>query len=204
MGLDYVDLYLAHWPLVLQARNDLSKARATPDASNKERGIASDEKDRPLKDWQHTCASISAANDEKGSFQATWRAMQGLVDSGKARAIGTSNFNIEQLQEVLAVGGKVPLSCNQVEAHPWFPNSDLFAFMDQHSILKSAFCPFAGQKAGGLPLVKDPTVIGLAKKNGMGVGQLLQSWAVQRTTIPLGKSQTIGEWYMHEVFVRAF
>lgn len=49
--------------------------------------------------------------------------MQGLVTKGKVRAIGVSSFNVEQLQEVLAVGGSVPLSCNQVEAHPWFPNN---------------------------------------------------------------------------------
>ena len=46
---------------------------------------------------------------------------------------------------------------------------------------------------GCTPLVEDPIILRVAKKNGMGAGQLLQSWAVQRGTIPLGKSQTPGE-----------
>ena len=116
-----------------------------------------------------------------------------MVATGKVRAVGVLNFSIAQLQELLAVGGVVPVSCNQVEAHPWFSNTELLEFMEREEILKTVFCPFAGQMRGSTPLVEDPLVLRLAKKNEMGVGQLLQSWAVQRGTIPLGKSQTPGE-----------
>ncbi|KAL9126721.1 MAG: hypothetical protein Q9217_004266 [Psora testacea] len=129
---------------------------------------------------------------DKGSFHPTWRAIQAIVAIGKVRAVDVSNFNIQQLQEALSAGGSVPLSCNQVEARPWFSNTTLLDFMKQHQILRAVFCPFAGQKKGGVPLVLNPLVQQLASKNAMGVGQLLQSWAVQRGTIPLGKSQTPG------------
>ena len=51
MQLDYIDLYLAHWPLVLHAVSDLSKAKVMPAATDEERGIATGNGGRPLIDW---------------------------------------------------------------------------------------------------------------------------------------------------------
>lgn len=193
MRIEYIDLFLAHWPLVLQARPNVATAKVFPNATNDEKAIATTAEGRPIVDWAHTCESIASANGHKGGFRATWEAMQRLVGTGKVRAVGVSNFNITQLQEVLSVGGTVPLSCNQVEAHPWLPNTTLLDFMREQGILRSVYCPFAAAKSkGGPPLVQDPLVLDLAAKNNMGVGQLLQSWAVQRGTIPLGKSQSAG------------
>ena len=193
MGIDHLDLFLAHWPLVLEARSNITSAKAFPDATDEEKAIASSAGGKASIDWTHTSKSIAIANGQEGSFVPTWKAMQALVATGKVRAVGVSNFNIAQLQEILSVGGVVPVSCNQVEAHPWFPNTSLLDFMQREEILGTVFCPFAGQKRGSTPLVEDPIILRVAKKNGMGAGQLLQSWAVQRGTIPLGKSQTPGE-----------
>lgn len=199
MGLDYMDLFLAHWPVAFQARSHIATAKAFPGATNEDRAIATnDGDDKPVVDWAHTTESMAAAQGEKGSFKPTWQTMQGLVKKGKVRAIGVSNFNVAQLQEVLSIGGEVPLSCNQVEAHPFFPNSKLLDFMLHEGILATAYCPFAGGK-NDANLLQNPTVKSLAEKNNMGVGQLLQSWAVQRGTIPLGKSQNEGE--QHQVKV---
>jgi diketogulonate reductase-like aldo/keto reductase len=66
-------------------------------------------------------------------------------------------------------------------------------FARHNGIITSCFSPFAGQKADGATLIHDPTVKKLAEKNNMGVGQLLQSWAVQRGTVPLGKSGNAGK-----------
>ena len=118
--------------------------------------------------------------------------MQNLVNKCKARTIGLSNFSIAGIQELLPHENDVPISCNQVEVHPWFPNNDLIAFGKEHRILTTCYSPFGGQKASGESLRKDATVLKLAEKNSMDVGQLLQSWAVQRGTLPLGKSSTAG------------
>ena len=115
--------------------------------------------------------------------------MQKLVLSGKTRAIGVSNFSISELKEVLPHTQEIPISCNQIEVHPWLPQTELVAFAKEKGILITCYSPFAGQKADGATLLKDPTVEKLAKKNNMDVGQLLGSWAVQRGTVPLGKSQ---------------
>jgi Aldo/keto reductase family len=122
--------------------------------------------------------------------------MQALVKKGKTRAIGLSNFSISELADVIPYENDIPISCNQVEVHPWLPNNKLIAFAEERGILTTCFSPFAGQKADGATLLKDETVLKLAEKNGMDVGQLLQSWAVQRRTVPLGKSSTPGNHYV--------
>lgn len=117
------------------------------------------------------------------------------MSTGKTRAVGVSNFSIGDLKEILPYADDVPISCNQVEVHPWLPNSELISFMREHDILATCYSPFAGQKSDGKTLIKEPAVLKLAEENAMDVGQLLQSWAVQRGTVPLGKSQTECEYF---------
>jgi len=116
--------------------------------------------------------------------------MQKLVSTGKTRAVGISNFSITDIKALLPHQDEVPISCNQIEVHPWFPQTQLIEFHKEHNILTTCYSPFAGQKKDGATLVKDETVQRLAKESGLEEGQLLQSWAVQRRTIPLGKSAT--------------
>lgn len=117
-------------------------------------------------------------------------ALKSLVGKGKTRAVGVSNFSIAELKDILPYATDVPISCNQIEVHPWLPNNEVIDFAKENDILITCYSPFAGQKADGATLLKDDSVLKLAEKNGMDVGQLLQSWAVQRGTVPLGKSQT--------------
>lgn len=119
--------------------------------------------------------------------------MKELVASGKTRAIGLSNFSRTEIKEILPYADDVPVSCNQIEVHPWLPNTELIDFHKEHDILTTCYSPFAGQKEDGKTLIKDATVKRIAEKNGMDVGQCLQSWAVKRGTSPLGKSQSEGE-----------
>lgn len=194
MGLEYFDLFLMHWPVTFQVRSDhIASARTFPGSTYDDKAIVTVPDGKPAIDWAHTAETIAAASGQKGSLKPAWRALQQVVSKEKARAVGVSNFNVDQLREVLSVGGEVPVSCNQVEAHPWFPNTELFTFMRDQGILGSAYCPFAGQLSQGARLIEEPVVQAIAAKNSMGVGQLLQSWAVQRGTIPLGKSQNPGE-----------
>lgn len=194
MGLEYFDLFLAHFPFAWQVQPDrIASARAFPGYTNEDGAIITAADGKPAIDWANTAESIAAANGQRGSTKPTWQALQKLVETRKVRAVGVSNFSIEQLKEVISVGGDTPVSCNQVEAHPWFPNTELLEFMRKQGILETVYCPLGGQGKKGTLLVEEPLVKELATKNGMGVGQLLQSWAVQRGTIPLGKSQNSGE-----------
>ena len=191
MQIEYIDCLLLHWPNAFQPTS--LEALKDADASN----AASDEKKgmkdgKILIDWEHTSEPITRASGRDGSIVPTWNAMKDLVRKGKARAIGVSNFGIKDLEALLPHAQDVPIAVNQVEAHPWLPNNEVVSFGKKHGIVTSCFSPFAGQKADGATLIKDPTVRRLAEQNGMGVGQLLQSWAVQRGTVPLGKSGNKG------------
>jgi len=191
MGLDYIDLYLAHWSYAAKpiSKEALLKSKAGPNATEEDEGILI-ENDKPVINWEYCSANIAKLSGKEGSFIPTWKAMQSLVKSGKTRAIGLSNFSITELEEVIPHENDIPISCNQIEVHPWLPQTELIEFGKKHGILTTCYSPFAGQKEDGATLLKDDRVNKLAQGNGMDVGQLLQSWAVQRGTVPLGKSST--------------
>lgn len=192
MGLEYIDLFLAHWPLVFKnpPREKLEQAFTGPNSSDEDKGLpALEDGKRPL-DLEFCPLNIAKQKGAKGSYVPTWNAMQETVRKGKTRAVGVSNFSIAELQEILPHENDVPISCNQVEVHPWLPQTELIEFAKKHQILITCYSPFAGQKKDGATLLKDEHVLKLAEKNKMDVGQMLQSWAVQRGTVPLGKSAT--------------
>ena len=196
MKLEYLDMCLIHWPVAFQPTSfdDLKKARAEGHLTKAEKGIATNDEDLEIIDWKHTSAPIAqAAGHSEGSMVPTWNAMKKLVSKGKARSVGVSNFGIQDIKDLLPHAKDVPISCNQIEVHPWLPNVEVIEFARDNGILTSCFSPFAGQKKDGSTLIQDSTVKVLAKSNEMDVGQLLQSWAVQRGTIPLGKSQNESE-----------
>ena len=197
MEVDYLDLFLAHWPVAFQPTSfeDLKQARAEGNLSMAEKGIAIHSNGGEIIDWEHTSAPIAQeAGHPEGSFLPTWNAMKKIVATGKVRAIGVSNFGIADLKAILPHAEDVTVSCNQIEVHPWLPNIEVISFARDHGIVTSCFSPFAGQKKDNSTLIHDSTVHKLAKKNDMDVGQLLQSWAVQRGTVPLGKSQCEGQY----------
>lgn len=190
MGIDYLDCLLLHWPTAWEpiSLDGLKDADASNQASITKKGIKTTEDGKIIIDWKHTSEPIARASGHEGSIVPTWNAMKELVKKGKTRSIGVSNFGIADLKAILPHAQDIPISLNQVECHPWFPNNELIEFHKKYGIVTSCFSPFAGQKADGRTLIHDPTVQKLAKKNDMDAGQLLQSWAVQRGTVPLGKS----------------
>lgn len=117
MGLEYVDLWLAHWPTAFEAidQGHLEKARAGPDTTNEDRGMVFDKDEKPVIEYRHTSSTIAKAQGKEGSFVPVWKAMQECVRKGKARAVGVSNFSIAEMEELLEHQGDAPISCNQVE-----------------------------------------------------------------------------------------
>jgi len=70
---------------------------------------------------------------EKADIPSTWRAMEALYDSGKAKAIGVSNFSSKKLEDLLDVA-RVPPAVNQVELHPGWQQPKLHAFCESKGI----------------------------------------------------------------------
>lgn len=80
----------------------------------------------------------------KGSYVQDWPVMQRLMSTGKACAVGILDSSIAQLEELLPYATNVPMSCNQIEAHQWLPNTELIDVVHKHEIARTCYCPFAG------------------------------------------------------------
>src|SRR5262249_44470929 len=84
----------------------------------------------------------------------------------------------------------IPIACNQIEAHPYLQQPDLFKWSQENGILITAYSPL-GNNIYNIPrVVDDPVVVGIAKELGKQPAQVLISWAVQRGTAVLPKSVT--------------
>jgi len=133
LGLDYVDLYLIHWP-VESLRNE------------------------------------------------TWKAMEKLLEEGKCRAIGVSNYMIWHLEELLSHSSTIP-AVNQVEFHPYLYLKDLLDFCHSHDIRLESYSPLTkGEK------LDDPRLASLASKYSKTPAQILIRWVLQKGVIVIPKS----------------
>ncbi|KAK3904931.1 hypothetical protein C8A05DRAFT_42078 [Staphylotrichum tortipilum] len=128
--------------------------------------------------------------------------MEKLVESGKARSIGLSNFNILKTKRILEVASIIP-AVNQVELHPYFPQRELFNFSAKHGIRLMAHQPLGGRP---VPVVRghpdipfptdDQTINEIAVECGMTPAQVCLSWAIQRGIPVVPKS--VQEGHMRE------
>jgi 2,5-diketo-D-gluconate reductase A len=138
LGVDYVDLFLIHWPM--------------PDV-----GI---------------------------DYVETWRAMERILASGGARAIGVSNFQPQHLQRVLDETDVVP-AVNQIEVHPYLTQDDARGFGAAHGIVTEAWAPIAQGKVLG-----DPVIVEVAERLGRTPAQVTLRWHIERGDVVFPKSVT--------------
>jgi diketogulonate reductase-like aldo/keto reductase len=133
LGLDYVDLYLIHWPIE--------------------------------------------------GFTETWKAMEEILSSGKARAIGVSNFLIKHLDELLSSAKVIPV-LNQIECTPYLFNKPLIDYCERHSIAITASSPLTrGMK------LNDSRLLQIANNYQKTPAQILIRWGLQHGFIELPKSK---------------
>jgi diketogulonate reductase-like aldo/keto reductase len=113
LGLEYVDLYLIHWPA----------------------------KDSVPPRWQPVVEGLRRIGIKtERTRRETWKAMEELLRGGRCRTIGVSNYTVRHLKELLAVCGVVP-AVNQVEFTPFCFQRDLLEFCIQHGIQLQAYSP---------------------------------------------------------------
>jgi diketogulonate reductase-like aldo/keto reductase len=115
--------------------------------------------------------------------------MEALLNTGKVKAIGVSNFNINRLDRLLKEVDIVP-AVNQIEAHPYLQQPELLKYCQSKNILIEAYSPLGNNQTGEPRTVDDPLVHQVAKNIGMDPGQVLGSWGIQRGTVVLPKSVT--------------
>ncbi|GAC73646.1 aldo/keto reductase family proteins [Moesziomyces antarcticus T-34] len=159
LGLDYVDLVLVHWPVPLEKRGD-EKIPLNPDGSR--------------------------ALDRDWTPEQTWEQMEKLPATGKAKAIGVSNWSVPYLERLLAKAKTVP-AANQVELHPFLPQHELVKFCQSKGILMQAYSPLG---SSGGPVLQDELVKSIAKAHSADPAQVVVSWAAQRGVVALPKSVT--------------
>ena len=159
LGLKYLDLYLIHTPFAFQPGDD------------------QDPRDQ----------NGNVLYDHDVTLLDTWRAMEGLVDHGKCRAIGLSDLGLDELKPVYE-SARIKPTVVQVESHPYLPETELLGFCKETGIVLLAFAPLGhGMKPG---LLEDPVILAIAARVEKTPAQVLLAWAVQRGTALLTTPRT--------------
>ena len=111
-----------------------------------------------------------------GDTVAGYRILEKAHKEGKIRAIGLSNFDVAQTQRILDECEVVP-TINQVECHPYFPQTELKELLKEHNIALQAWYPLGGR--GNASIMSEPVIEEIAKTHGKSPAQVILRWHVQ-------------------------
>ncbi|KAK8808467.1 hypothetical protein WA158_008368 [Blastocystis sp. Blastoise] len=181
LQLDYIDLYLVHWPFETVVKSE-DEAKRDP----------------------NNYFSVPFFNERTEETRLgwnvdrmtnTWRELEKLVEKGEIRSIGVSNFTVKKLKEFLPHCNILPCN-NQVELHPQLQQWELYNFCKEHNIYLTAYYPLGHPDPNNTdenqisPMTK-PLILSLAKKYNKSPAQICIRWAIQRGTICIPKTVTI-------------
>ena len=163
LQLDYLDLFLVHWPFPNYHAPGCDVNSRSPNA----------------KPYIHE------------NFMKTWRQMEKLVEIGLVRHIGTSNMTIPKLRLVLR-DAKIKPACNEMELHPHFQQPELFQFCSDNNIQPIGFCPIGSptrpdrdRTESDTVDIEDSVVVKIAKRLNVHPAIVCLKWAVRRGQIPI-------------------
>ena len=168
LKLDYLDLFLVHWPFPNWHPPHCDVSSRSPDA----------------KPYIHA------------DYMKTWAAMESLVDRGLVKHIGTSNMTIPKLQLLLKDCRIKPVA-NEMELHPHFQQPDLFEFVKSQGMIPIGYSPVgspARPERDKTPEdtvdIEDPVIVRIAQRLGLHPATLCVKWAQQRGQVPIPFSIT--------------
>jgi diketogulonate reductase-like aldo/keto reductase len=163
LRLDYLDLFLVHWPFPNFHPPGCDVTSRGPDA----------------KPYIYE------------NYMKTWRRMEELVDRKLVRHIGTSNMTIPKLKLVLRDARIMP-AANEMELHPHFQQPELFRFVVEKGMQPIGYCPLGSpgrperdRTPEDTAPIEDPVVIRIAQRHGIRPASVCVKWAVQRGQTPI-------------------
>lgn len=132
-------------------------------------------------------------------YLETWHAMEALLETGRVRHIGVSNFDADQLRDILAHSKTLPYA-HQFELHPYLPQTDFVAAHKKHGVRVTAYSPLGntnptytasrkGHAAQAVPpLLENPVLKRIAKHRGCTPAQAALAWGMARGTAVIPKA----------------
>jgi len=128
----------------------------------------------------------------RGDVKGSWKAMEELYAEGKIKAIGVSNFNEAQLNELLSYA-KVKPAVNQIETSPFFQQFADQEMLKKMNIQGEAWSPFAGGRGG---IFTNPVLAAIGKKYRKSNAQITLRWIIQRGIVTIPRTSDLA--YMYE------
>jgi diketogulonate reductase-like aldo/keto reductase len=158
LQLDYLDLYLVHWPFPNFHPPGCDVSSRSPDA----------------KPYVHE------------SYMKTWRQLERLVERGLVRHIGTSNMTIPKLELLLRDAAIRPVA-NEMELHPHFQQPELLRYVVEHGILPIGYSPIGSpgrpqrdRTPEDTVDTEDPVIVAIAQRLGAPPAVVCLKWGLQR------------------------
>lgn len=166
LGLEYVDLFLQHWPVAFK-----SDANGEPPVPRDSDGkILFD--DDPV--------------DGK-KFIESYQKLEKVLETSKTKSIGVSNYSIPKLRQLLKVAKYKPV-VNQIEYHPQLPLKDLIQFNEENNIVILAYSPVG---SNGAPVLKVPLIKQLAQKYEVTENEIAQAYHILEGRAVLPRSSNL-------------
>jgi alcohol dehydrogenase (NADP+) len=166
LQLDYLDLYLVHWPFPNHHAPGVDVHSRAADAQP----------------YIHEY------------YMQTWRQLEKLVDMGLVRHLGTSNMTVPKLELVLR-DARIKPAVNEMELHPHFQQPELFAFVRAHGVEPIGYSPLGSPNRpardrvpGDTVDIEDPVIVAIAQRHGLHPAVVCIKWAVQRGQTPIPMS----------------
>ena len=163
LQLEYLDLYLIHWPF----------------PNHHAPGVDVNSRDPHAVPYIHK------------NYMKTWRQMEKLVDMGLVRHIGTSNMTIPKLKLLLR-DAKIKPATNEMELHPHFQQPELFQFCLDNKITPIGFSPIGSparperdRTPDDTVDIEDPVIVKISERLGIHPAVVCVKWAIQRGQIPI-------------------
>lgn len=163
LKLDYLDLFLVHWPF--------------PNSHGK--GVDAHARDPNARPYLH---------DE---FMRVWRQMEQLRDLGLVKHIGTSNMTVPKLSLLLR-DARIKPAANEMEMHPHFQQPELFQFVTQNGIIPIGYSPLGSpsrperdRTPDDTVDIDDPVIVEIARRRGVHPAVVCILWAIGRGQVPI-------------------